>query len=248
MVKSKIENLRTPGLIKEMWNPGLPDNDLLNQLREIHEYQVYKPKKEKNNIIVDAGANIGMASLYLEEFAQKVYSLEPNPQIYEALVKNTEGHDKIMPLNYGIFNATGTYKFFAPEDEIPQSVVPSSEKEVTKQINVQLKSIDEFMAENGIEEIDCLKLDVESSEYMILMSEGFDKVNKQISCVVGEGHFAPRGIGFPQMLEFIFKSYGFKYKILKTPMPNISQNIEYKHEGFYKKVTGEFHTNFIAWR
>ena len=232
----------------EMWVPDeMNKDDLINQVREIYAYEVYKPIKAMNDIVVDLGANVGMATLYLRKYAKKIYSLEPNPEFYESLVRNTN-FDNVVHLNYGILDKGGVFTFFSPEDGIPQTLFPVTDKPITKNLNVQMKTIDQFMEENNIDHIDCLKIDTEGSEYPIFLGESFSKVVNKIDCIVGEGHFTPGGQIFPQMIEFILKDYGFKYRISKTPKPNLNQSIIYHNGDYTKKVTGNFWTNFIAWR
>ncbi len=77
-----------------MVRPKTSDFSTFRQIFMDHEYDF--KLLDVPNIIVDAGANIGLASLF---FAQrfpsaKIFALEPDHSNFEMLMKNTNRHPK----------------------------------------------------------------------------------------------------------------------------------------------------------
>jgi FkbM family methyltransferase len=69
----------------------------------------------EGDTIIDAGANIGLFSLYCLQHVNniKVYAIEPIPAIFEALKENLAGHPDIaIPLQCGLAEASGRADFF----------------------------------------------------------------------------------------------------------------------------------------
>lgn len=85
-----------------------PTDELKMQVGEIFKKGVYNPKtKKKDLVVVDVGANVGMASLYFQPIAKQIYALEPSPTVYACLLKNVEKHKNIKTFNVALSNATG---------------------------------------------------------------------------------------------------------------------------------------------
>jgi FkbM family methyltransferase len=216
---------------------------------EILEWQIYKPPKEKNKIIVDMGANIGMASLYLSQFADTVHSIEPSRSIYECLVENTKGMN-IITHNVAIHGVEGYKELISVDDNPPQGFYPNDsggQKTKAKEV-VKCITIEQFMTDNKIKHIDLLKIDVEGAEYEIFMSDAFEKMAPKIDAIVGESHFVKDTGAFPQAIPEILKLYGFKTRFIKTPLKNYTQELYYtdNKSGFTRSIGTSFYTEFIA--
>lgn len=236
----------------------ISDRELEDQMKEILEYEIYKPDKKKNKVIVDIGANIGLASLYLSQFADKVYAIEPSPEIYQALVKNVKGKKFVtcgyaitaLPSERTLLPNSSTASYSPPQTFFPNEFQPDGGEVVGESVIVPCIPINQFVEANKIDHIDVLKIDVEGSEYEIMMSEGFEKVADKIDMIVGEAHFTPNGGGFPQAIPDILKLYGFKTTFIQTPECNYKEVLKYKNSlnGFERTVIVKLWTNFVAKR
>ena len=79
------------------------DTAVFNQVFYRNEYNI--ELKEEPEIIIDCGANIGLASVY---FANKypgalIIAIEPEPSNYEMLIKNTANYSNIHCHNNGVW-------------------------------------------------------------------------------------------------------------------------------------------------
>lgn len=70
-----FESLYIPYIYKEIYFDGVYI-DIFNQ--------------KKDMVVMDIGANIGVVTQYMRDYAKKVYSIEPSKEHFEALKKNKE--------------------------------------------------------------------------------------------------------------------------------------------------------------
>lgn len=168
------------------------DNSYIpNILEEIYRDKVYEPflAGKKDLTIVEIGANIGLVSYYFSKFAKVVYSIEPAKRhiaCIEAMAKqNNINNIKLCP--FAISNTNGEEKFY----HNPNVTMYSLEDTVNNKDDfemVQTKTLDVFVTENNIDQIDLLKLDCEGSEGKVVSSDGFREVASKIKVIVGEHH------------------------------------------------------------
>jgi len=223
--------------------------DVQTQVEEICALENYKPPKPiKNGIILDIGANVGIASIYLSQFAKEVYSIEPNPKLFTCLENNTKDFPNIKVFNVGIGSQKGVFSMFGTDGNPAQSFIRSEyESPSTETINVNVTTIDEFVERNKIDKIDLIKIDVEGMEYHIFMSEGFNKIQSKVDMIVGETHVVDN---YPpkEIIQQILKEYGFEFKFITTGPHNLTKNYSVTTPGWKKSVTIPLWTDFMAWR
>lgn len=141
------------------------------------QYEVYeevitkneysKLKINKDSIVIDAGANVGMFSLLaLSRGAKKVYSIEPVFKTFRALEKNLEKYsDRVEVFCFGLGGSTRSETLYTNGWSTINSLFQLNENQ-SKEIQVNYKDINAFM---GLveQDIDIMKIDVEGSEYEI---------------------------------------------------------------------------------
>ena len=131
--------------------------------------QVFIKAQYKKNLtfipqtIIDAGANIGLASIYFsQKFPNaKVIAIEPDKGNFDLLERNTSSWENIKPLNMGLWN-TDTHVEIINSDAIKNSFMVIESGEAIDAIPaISLKSI---LLQNQWETLDILKMDIEGSE------------------------------------------------------------------------------------
>jgi len=180
--------------------------------KEIYLDSVYVDivNDKKDMVIMDVGANIGVVTQYLRDFAKKLYAIEPSSEHYEALVKNKEFNewDNVETFNLALADSDGEMDFSVNEgnrtmntlvigDEVKDRTykvkgtdfVMQTHKPYKQGLKVKTMRFDTFMEENKIFEVDFCKFDVEGAEDMILRSEGFKKVAPRIKAIEVEFHY-----------------------------------------------------------
>ena len=70
------------------FQPPLENNYWGHILEEIYKtglYQSLIPQVKENTIVIDCGANVGLASYYFSSRFEKVYAIEPSTRHFEVL-------------------------------------------------------------------------------------------------------------------------------------------------------------------
>jgi FkbM family methyltransferase len=118
--------------------------------------------------IVDAGANIGLASIY---FAHKfprarVISLEPEAANFELLQRNARGYANIECVPKALWAESGTVNIFDPgEGAWAFRTISEGDQAGSKCVgSVDCINVRDLMSKFGLQRIDLLKIDIEGSE------------------------------------------------------------------------------------
>jgi FkbM family methyltransferase len=130
---------------------------LLGKIYELSVSLVSRPQS-----IVDLGANIGLATLFFyERFGAATYvCVEPDPENIKLLNRNLaglRGHIRILPS--AVSDVPGTVRFNPSQWSWGGRLDPSS----TTGYDVQCTTMSEILNTCGLDHIDLLKVDVESS-------------------------------------------------------------------------------------
>jgi FkbM family methyltransferase len=120
------------------------------------------------NVIVDAGAHIGMASILfaLKYPAAKIIAIEPEPSNFAALVRNTAPYKTITPIQAALWREDGEVSL-GPSNAHPKGAFQVVEH---GQQRVRAITMDRLMRQTGIEAIDLLKVDIEGAEKEVFES------------------------------------------------------------------------------
>jgi FkbM family methyltransferase len=134
----------------------------------------YFPTENRNPLIIDVGAYIGISILYFKHIYPncKIIAFEPNPTAFKKLEENIFENDiKNVELhNTGISYKTNKKEMYIDDSNMNRYSVASFRKngwnrEVeSKKIEVKTEKLDKYMDRP----IELLKLDVEGSEWDIL--------------------------------------------------------------------------------
>jgi len=120
-------------------------------------------------VIVDCGANIGMATLFFKWLYPEstVTSFEADPTTFGVLQRNIQKNhlQGVTAHNVALWNKDGQIPFFVRDDE-PGSLLMSTmaNRTIGREIKVEAKRLSSFI--NG--RVDLLKLDVEGAEAKVI--------------------------------------------------------------------------------
>jgi FkbM family methyltransferase len=136
-------------------------------------------------VIVDGGANIGMASAYfaLKYPRAKIIAVEPHPRTFKVLEKNARSFPNITPVNAAIWNCNGTISIHSNSDKDFWGMRVSKS---TSDLKTRAVTLDTLLDEHGISQVDLLKLDVEGAEKEIFSSS--DNWISDVSMICTELH------------------------------------------------------------
>lgn len=175
---------------------------------EIFTRQIYKFKTERENpFIIDCGANIGLSTIYLKKLypSAKILAFEPDPEIFSVLKKNLESSKTITGvtcIQACLAKEPGEVTFFSDHADGGST---TSAIENTQAIKVQAVSLQNYLTEP----VDFLKIDIEGSEYEVVMSIS-DKL-KDVSNIFIEYHSFAQGEQRLDEILSTLKNAGFRY-------------------------------------
>lgn len=127
---------------------------------------------DKNSVVFDVGANLGWYGINIKKRlpSYKIHFFEPVLSTYHRLCENISlnnmGEEVIN--NIGFSDKTDVVKFFYDVTASgASSMADLREEKTTKQISVNMLTMDEYVHAEGIHRLDFIKCDVEGSEFLV---------------------------------------------------------------------------------
>jgi len=204
----------------------------------IDEDYYFETNKEAP-FIIDAGANVGMATYYFKQLYPnaKIIAFEPVPRLFEILERNIKrnGWKDVLALPFAVTDTDGDEVIFYEQDyglsgSLEKRNMEGVEADKIHEIIVKTAKLSKYIS--GV--VDYLKLDIEGSETKVITEisdkldninamfiefhEGVLKGNNSISTVLSclEQH------GFVVNLT---KSYDSEKKTIKRPMNYVGNRV-----------------------
>lgn len=144
-------------------------------LPEAPERALVGPRLSEGMVFIDVGANVGVYSLYVSACTKgtaRVVALEPHPRTFAKLDYNCaiNGFSRVSRINAGAGEAEGETTLFSDgggnigNASLLEAVGGGRDRQV-----VRLRPLASVLAEEGIDDIDLLKIDVEGFEDQALI-------------------------------------------------------------------------------
>jgi len=135
-------------------------------------YNYYKCKINKNDVVVDIGANIGIFTRYaISNEAKFIYAFEPEKENCDLFIKNNGLYENVKLFNFAISDKNDIENLYIDLNSGGHSII-EIDKNKTKtgqKIQVECYTLN-YLFENNIipKEIDFMKIDAEGAEIKIL--------------------------------------------------------------------------------
>jgi FkbM family methyltransferase len=167
---------------------GTSDLDAYEQIfMELHYYADFKTSPR---VIVDAGANIGLASIYFANcFPQaKIFAVEPELSNFRLLERNVRQYANVMPIRAALWSMNTTIDLIDPgKGHWGFQTVEAGQKAAGDRIdNVTAITVDRLMNDHEIDHIDVLKIDIEGAEQEVFADPS--KWINRVSVLIVELH------------------------------------------------------------
>jgi FkbM family methyltransferase len=198
-------------------------------------------------IIFDVGANVGNWGILARKTCPntRIYAFEPVPKTYQKLISSFEalGLQNITPIRSGLYKETTTLKInhYASNEHSSIFDVQGANYVTQEVMEIDLLNGDDFMAEQGIDFIDFVKLDVEGAEMDALTGLSNAISNNQIRLIQFEYGYI--NVTTKMLLVDFYNFFGKHGYVVGKLYPKKVHFREYsfKHEDFIGP-------NFIAVR
>lgn len=212
LVKIKLNNSLTI-LINDISSTGV--------LWEVFSNLDYDVKLKKARIIIDIGAHVGIASLFFSTKYPKsyVFSIEPDPENYKLLLSNIQLNKKknIKPFNTSVLNNNKEVVFLFKNKHSSMSHTRKDLTEVkttNKYKVVKSVKLESFIRKNKIKNVDILKIDVEGSEYEIILNLKPSTFSK-IRYIIVEYHNWVKGLSEKDLVDKLVEN-NYKVRVVKN--------------------------------
>jgi FkbM family methyltransferase len=132
------------------------------------------PFVEDVRVVVDVGANCGAATVLLAHKypGAQVYALEPGPEPFALLERNTAGLANVQVFNLGLSGSDDEVVLYRGLLDSGNASVHGGDATSTDGDLVQIRAPGPWLDEHGIDRIDVLKVDTEGCEVPILRGLG----------------------------------------------------------------------------
>lgn len=164
IIKIKEPNFKIPFYLR------VPSSDILTY-RQIFIAKEYDfDVTEQPNVIVDAGANIGLASIFFANKypKTKIIAIEPESSNFLMLKKNIEAYSNIVPVQAALWSANEEINLVDQNLDkwgfLTESSATSKVSLGTILHQVEGMTVDKIMKDYGLDKIDILKIDIEGAE------------------------------------------------------------------------------------
>ena len=144
-------------------------NEILEEGKYVLPIEDFQPK-----VIIDCGSNIGYSTLYFANTYPdaQIYAIEPEKINFKFLQYNTIFYDNIHLINSAVWGKESFVRLESTElGEMGYMTVETGEDNPTA---FKATTIGKLIHENGINEIDLLKIDVVGAEKEIFGAEDVD--------------------------------------------------------------------------
>ena len=178
---------------------------------DINDYVI---RNAKRGIFLDIGANHGKYTKSMAKFADKVYAFEPHPDNIKILSKAISNFylDNVVIEPIALSNKNDSLKLFQcpanPGGHTLSDKIAGTEKwshKLNDFIEVPSMTLDSFCEQNNINNITCIKIDVEAAEQYVL--EGAEHTLKTNQVLIAlETHLTIDR----EKIASLLKNYGYK--------------------------------------
>jgi len=158
------------------YRPGTSDQDLIYEilLKTGKKEEYWLPDDINAEVILDIGANIGIASTYLATRFPKarIFAFEPVPENFAILKDNVAQFENVRALPVALGRDDGSIEMFVSDSESNFggfSFYPAGSNTHQK-LRVEVRSAESMMRELGLDHADVIKIDTEGAEYDIITS------------------------------------------------------------------------------
>lgn len=126
-------------------------------------------------VALDIGANVGLYTLLLSRQvgpSGRVFAFEPGPKSYSLLIRNisVNGYAQATAANVAVSDSNGTIDLFVcrtgeSDNRVAGTLMSTEERD---RMSIQSITIDDYLAGQGVQAVDFVKMDIQGAEPLAL--------------------------------------------------------------------------------
>jgi FkbM family methyltransferase len=166
--------------------------------------------------ILDVGANVGqMIAPYRRRFPEAtIHAFEPHPGCFDRLRARFGEDPRLRLVQMAMGEAEGTSHFLVSDRPTRHSLLAPVRGGIQEEIEVQVTTLDAYLARTGIPHVDLLKVDVEGGELAVLRGARAALSDRRISGIFMEAMFIPHYEGQALFHELASHLAGFGFRVV----------------------------------
>jgi FkbM family methyltransferase len=177
---------------------------------------------KEGETFVDAGANCGVYTISAGNIVGakgKVLAFEPGEEIFAMLQRSVDSNSyhQVRLFNAGLSNQAGTAQLYAHPHGASSFSLGRAHEDAGESFTIQLKRLDDVLDAEGIRTVDCMKMDVEGAEELILQGATrlFDRCKPRVIFEINPRAIGTLGLSADGAWRFLEKR-GYKFFTLDT--------------------------------
>lgn len=149
-------------------------------------------RASRARVVLDIGAHVGYFTVLaaLANPQSRVFAFEPNPVVHARLVRNIEVNRlrNAVAVPKAVGRASGSAEFYFVPDGVPTNSSLSLEYirvcEDVESANVPMVAIDDFVEAEGLDAVDLVKIDTETTEADVIagMARTLERCRPSVFC------------------------------------------------------------------
>lgn len=163
------------------------------QLGTLGTFMRYVPF-DKRRTVLDIGGHVGLWSMHLSKYFERVHAFEPTPILQDCFDKNvlshpTEARDNVFLHRVALSDQTGEVSIsFELDNSGHTHVAPGDQSKLidgATYVDAHMTTLDSF----NFQDVDALKIDVEGFEFAVIRGgEKTIRDNKPVICIEQKPH------------------------------------------------------------
>lgn len=167
-------------------------------------------KGKRDIVVLDLGGNVGLFTLYIQDRAKAVYTVEPTPAHFGILSELTKPYKNVTLINAALHNKDGTVKFNLSETNTTTNNTFMSHG--GESVDVAAIRLGTILKTYNIDHIDFVKCDIEGSELLALTDDTVGEVKDKIDTWFLEIHGTNTGSHHDnrEIIKGVFERNGYQ--------------------------------------
>jgi FkbM family methyltransferase len=155
---------------------------------ESHIVGRFTPKE--GDTVIDIGAHIGRYTITSSKQVGntgKVVAIEADPDNFQLLKRNIALNNltNVLPLNYAVFSTRTRMKLYEQSASAKYNSVMLTRAAKTKNyVEVEADTLDSILKQNGINQVNWIKIDVEGAEFEVLKGSTKTLSSENVSLLI----------------------------------------------------------------